>query len=215
MTVKESFDNIAPKAESQHSKPHLQGYLNSTIKFNDNKTIDAVKYGHAVLAGFETPQFATNLTNCYDGFASFVLDDIQHIQIAYLYSDTDDAVFNTTRVIGRLAQKTKTCLSFFQGFYYFYYDQADAYEDAAAFFISFFQNILANVLNINTIYQAMQADLTKTKNITDVYFQAGRIAHIIFDIKPVVPTTMKLKQEVSEEPHERIRTNYHDHILSH
>lgn len=33
----------------------------------------------------------------------------------------------------------------------------------------------------------MQADLTKTLNMTDVYYQGGRIGHIIFDIKPVVP----------------------------
>lgn len=34
----------------------------------------------------------------------------------------------------------------------------------------------------------MQADLTKTLNITDVYYQGGRIGHIIFDITPVIPT---------------------------
>jgi hypothetical protein len=34
----------------------------------------------------------------------------------------------------------------------------------------------------------MQADLSKTNNYTDVFYQSGRIAHIIFDVKPVIVT---------------------------
>ena len=32
----------------------------------------------------------------------------------------------------------------------------------------------------------MEADLSKTNNITDVFYQAGKIVRIIFDLQPVV-----------------------------
>jgi hypothetical protein len=32
---------------------------------------------------------------------NFILTDVQQLEIALLYADTDDAVFNVTRVIGK------------------------------------------------------------------------------------------------------------------
>lgn len=145
-----------------------------------------MSYGHAFLRGLETSTFAQNLTKCYDTWLQFYYVELMELEIAYHYADTDDAVFNTTHLIGRIGDHSLVCTSFVQGFYYFYYNQKDSYRDAAAFFISFFQNILANVLNINTIYQAMEAAISKTGNITDVYYQSGKIVRIVLDITPVI-----------------------------
>ena len=61
----------------------------------------------------------------------------------------------------------------------------------------------------------MQADITNTHNITDVYYQAGRIAHIVLDIKPVVANSYKLKEDKPVLKQEEKKAVYHDHIHSH
>lgn len=94
------------------SHEHLQAYLNSSIKYNDNLTRAAMSYGHAVLAGFQTKDFAQNLTECYDGWINFIVTDIQQLQIALLYADADDAAFNVTKVVGFAAKRMQTCVSF-------------------------------------------------------------------------------------------------------
>jgi hypothetical protein len=91
------------KSEVPSKKYHLADYLNSTMNFNDNATLNNIGYTHAVFAGFETSSFATNLTACYDGWIDFVFTDIKSLEIKYYYGDTNDKVFNTTRVIGRAA----------------------------------------------------------------------------------------------------------------
>lgn len=66
------------------------------MNFNDNVTLQNVAYGHAVMAGFETSTFATNLTACYDGWMSYIFTDIKNLEIFYHYGNTNDKIFNTT-----------------------------------------------------------------------------------------------------------------------
>jgi hypothetical protein len=54
-TVREyPSSNLLPEQATGDAHPQLQAYMNSTIKFNSNATLNAFAYGHAVLAGFET-----------------------------------------------------------------------------------------------------------------------------------------------------------------
>ena len=123
--------------ESQN-KPHLQYMFNSTINYNDSNRIPAYDYGTAFMRGFESSDFATNLTQCYLGWVNFYYKELQQLEISLYYADTDDAVYNVTHMISNIGSHMQTCTSFFQGFYYFYYNQKDSYADAADFFISFF-----------------------------------------------------------------------------
>ena len=180
------FQHVVLQGKQAHRKPLLRDYLNTTIKYDHDQIEQAMNYGHAFLRGLESTSFAQNITKCYDSWLQFYYIELMELEIAYYYADTDDAVFNTTHIIGKIGEHSLLCTAFFQGFYNFYYDQKDSYRDTAAFFISFFQNLLANVLNINTIYQAMEAAISKTGNITDVYYQAGKIVRIVLDITPVI-----------------------------
>ena len=100
----------------------MEAYLNTTVDYNDKDKNEAIKYGHAFFAGLETKTFATNATACYDSWIYFYYTELMHLEIALHYADIDDIVFNSTKLVGSVAEHMQLCTSFFQGFFYFYYN---------------------------------------------------------------------------------------------
>lgn len=56
------------------------------------------------MVGLESKTFATNATTCYDSWVSFYYTELMHAEIAFHYGDTDDIVFNSTKLIGSVAE---------------------------------------------------------------------------------------------------------------
>lgn len=63
--------------------------------------------------------------------------------------------------------------------------ESNEFPSPSDYFMSFFQNILANLVNINYIYQEIVSDETKHQNSTDLFFNIGRILNIILIVKPM------------------------------
>ncbi len=60
------------------------------------------------------------------------------------------------------------------------------FPTSSDYFLAFFQNLLANILNINYIYQKLLTDTTTTPvNSTDVYYETGKILYLLFDVQPI------------------------------
>ena len=69
--------------------------------------------------------------------------------------------------------------------YKFALDQSIVFASATNYGLSFFQNLLANVVQINYIYKAIVNAETKTMNTTAIYYNVGKICNIIFDVPPI------------------------------
>lgn len=122
------------------------------MHINTLKEANVTGYGHAFFSGLESSDFAENATACFDNWVYFYYTELTDLQIKYHYGSMDDNIFNTTKLISNISQHFQVCTSFVDGMYDFYASQASDYSSITNYFISFFQNLLANVLNINTIY---------------------------------------------------------------
>lgn len=93
--------------------PLLTDRLNTTINYDDEVKYSVVTYGHAFMRGFESTNFAQNITQCYDSWVDFYYKELQQLEISMHYADTDDMIFNITHIISRVGDHLQTCSGFF------------------------------------------------------------------------------------------------------
>jgi hypothetical protein len=109
-------------------------------------------YGDVFLKGLEADTFAQNTSNCYNRFIYFYYYEIPLIQIRYYYGDTHDNFFNTTELISNLSNHLMVCNDAALNWYKYGLAEKVIFPTSSDYFLAFFQNLLANILNINYIY---------------------------------------------------------------
>lgn len=101
--------------ETADHKPLLGDYLNTTVHFNASKEYNVTTFGHAFLTGMQADDFSGNSTTCFDSILYFYYHELPLMQIRYHYGDTDDIVFNTTRLIYNISNHLTVCTNVFEG----------------------------------------------------------------------------------------------------
>jgi hypothetical protein len=84
--------------------------------------------------------------------------------VRYYYASTEDAVFNTTKMIKNVSEHMEVCTDMFYQFYNHTVENYEQFASGGDYGLAFMQNLLANIININTIYQSIQLDTTETFN---------------------------------------------------
>lgn len=142
----------------------------------------AYNYGNAFLRGLKAGEVSTNITHCYDSWLDFRFKELPLMGIKYHYGSTHDQFYNTTKLFKNMTKHAAVCVSAIEGIFDYVQYQSEAYANPSNYMMAFFQNILANVMQINYIYQDIQKD-TKTENQTDLFFNIGRILRIILIVE--------------------------------
>ena len=88
-------------------------------------------------------------------------------------------------MISNMTNKLLICTEMVEDIKDYGIDQSFIFASAANYGLSFFQNMLANVVNINYIYNSIVLAETKTQNMTSIYYNVGKICNIILDIPPI------------------------------
>lgn len=96
--------------------------LNSTVEFNVTAYDRVFVLGNALLKGMEIDDISKNSTDCFNAWLYFYFRELPVMEIKYHYGDTDDNIFNTSRLIGNMTKKLSTCAYMIEGFYDFVED---------------------------------------------------------------------------------------------
>ena len=77
------------------------GSTNSTNEFGfpflDHHLYELIRlYAHAVMAGAQLNDYASNGTNCFDYGLNLIQYDVDLLMIKYMYGDLKDNILNTT-----------------------------------------------------------------------------------------------------------------------
>ena len=90
-----------------------------------------------------------------------------------------------TRVISNsTADAAGDCYLAAYDVFFFYYLKSTGFKDPMDYLSAFLQNLIGNIISFNSIYQAINVANSANKT-ADVYFNLGRLAFLIFDVKPI------------------------------
>jgi hypothetical protein len=109
-------------------------------------------YGNVFLKALQADSFAANTTNCYNRFVYFYYYEVPLLQIRYYYGDSEDNFFNTTQMISNLSNHLMFCNDAAYNWYKYGLAEKELFPTGSEYFLAWFQNLLANILNINYIY---------------------------------------------------------------
>ena len=96
-------------------KPRLEYYLNKSIPFNESEHQKAYIYGNAFLKGLEANTFSPDFTDCYNGILQFAFLELPMMSIRMHYGNTNDNIFNTTKLVKKVTQHLSVCVSMVEG----------------------------------------------------------------------------------------------------
>ena len=126
--------------------------MNASVKFNTTLFNAIFTNGNAFLTGLNAATFSGNMTACFNDWLWFGFRELPLMQIKYHYGDTDDNIFNTTKLISTITSKLLVCAYMVENLYDYAEDELVVFASITNYGLSFFQNLLANVVNINYIY---------------------------------------------------------------
>lgn len=181
-------------------------YLNESVYFNTTMYEPVFKNGNAFLRGLNSDAFNKNISVCYNDWVWFAFKELPIMQIKYHYGDTDDNIFNTTGLINNITGKLLSCAYMTEGLYVYAKQQMVIFASITNFGLSFFQNLLANVVNINYIYESIVQAQTDM-NDTAIYYNAGLIANIVLEIPSIETAARDWELPVSEPDHIRLQAD--------
>jgi hypothetical protein len=181
-----SSDRFSVKDSLSQFKPMLQDKLNYTFMPNMSQKANVTSFGLAFLKGMQADKlFGVNSTLCFKSIVGFYFDQITAYEIKTHYADFDDILFNTTALISNFSQSMMICTDATSDMAIYLSKQFDQFDNVALYGMAFFQHIVANIMNFNSIYQNMLTDTTITFNNTDVMYQLGKVVYILIQVPPV------------------------------
>jgi hypothetical protein len=127
------------KVDHENRKnPLVRDYLNSTVHFNLTQYQFVTQYGNAFLSGMDANAFSSNVSNCFNAWVDFYYKELPLMDIRYYYGDTDDIIFNTTKLVLNITKHLAVCTDMADGFYQFAQSQMTQFASVANYFLSFF-----------------------------------------------------------------------------
>lgn len=85
-------------------------FLNESVYFNTTLYEPIFNNGRAFLKGLDADHFSRHFEDCYSDWVWFAFKELPIMQIKYHYGDTDDNIFNTTKLINNITGKLITCV---------------------------------------------------------------------------------------------------------
>jgi hypothetical protein len=162
----------------------------------------------------EADSLAANTTNCYNRLINFYFLEILTLQIRFHYGDTVDNIFNMTELVANVSNHMTVCTSSLENLYFYYQNKKLLFATLTDYFLAFFQNLLANVLNIYSVYGQLKTDSTTTPNRTDVFYQTGRLMIMLLDFEPLLYSPNPLSDtDYSVEFDDESNNEYNDDKL--
>jgi len=122
------------------------------------------------MAGLRANSYAANATNCFRRSSNFYHREIPLLNIRYEYGDTRDNILNTTLLVRNASNHMMVCMDALENFLVVAGNKGSRFITFTNWITSFFQNLLANIINLNNVYNIIKNDIEVSNNITDVYF---------------------------------------------
>lgn len=94
-----------------------------------------------------------NTTVCIADWINFYYSELPLLQVRLHYASTDDAIFNITSEIKNISSHLSVCTDAIFLLYNYTYTNIIECPSGSDYGMAFMQNILGNIININTIYQ--------------------------------------------------------------
>ena len=87
----------------------------------------------------------------------------------YKYGSFNDNLFNSTLLLKNISNTAWVCTDAFENYMIYLYAKLSTFKDPTSYFMAFFQNLLANIINLNNIYKVITTNVV-TGNEVDTYF---------------------------------------------
>ena len=155
---------------------------------------DTIEIGYAWLAGYRPFLFWSNTTNCFDRLTNYTYHERDWYASNYSIAKASDNTFSRINLTTSLIQNASVtgwyCNNMLQSASQYWVDDYERYKEfqnpTGMFFLSFLQNMLANVISINNIYNSIDNNL-EINNDTGVHYDLARLGRVLTIFDPIEP----------------------------
>jgi hypothetical protein len=171
--------------------------MNYSLPINQTQEQNLTIYGNAFIKGLEANTIlSANTSACFNDVLWFYYHELPLQQIKMYYGSFDDMLFNTTQLIANMSMDLMICTSMAEDIWGYIWAQFDQFGGSlASYGLAAFQHVVANMISLSMIYQSVLADTTVTMNITDSYYQMGKIVYILITVPPIVNSAYSQQEE--------------------
>jgi len=152
-----SLDSVMESPALEVSDEHLEaprGYI--PLKANEWDEIRI--YGENIINGMRAESNVKNTTNCFNRIMNLTFIEGPGVQenLTIHSGDTKTQIESVTHLITNTSNHLWVCNDMLRNFYSYNDEKIQLFGgDLTDYFTGFFQNLLANVISINSIYQSV------------------------------------------------------------
>ena len=107
--------------------------------------------------GFKGDELAANFSNCIERGPYWYFWELQTYQIKLQYADFGESTFNSTLFAQNTTDMLYICTDSAENLYYYYEWKQEQFPTMNDFFLGFLQNLLSNVVRLQSIQEKMQS----------------------------------------------------------
>lgn len=146
--------------------------------------------------GFKGDEISANFSNCANIGAYWKWVELETYLVKLRFGNGDENVFNTTMWLQNTTNMLSTCTDATQNIYYFVMWKKTQFPTWLDFGLGFLQNLLANVMRLNTVNKRLK-ELKEDEKDVELYY-IGVIVRMLLVFDPVADELSRVNPNDTE-----------------